>query len=144
MIVDGAPGLEAALTAPWGHDLRIQRCTVNKYRNFLGRAPGHLHGELTEDNHDLIYAHTAAEVQARREAVVKKWRVAPASGSAVHQGRHRTGVLVSSQATCAGGARVRPGHDLTQPGQQRRHRPRKAETKLAGRPFRLSPRSATT
>ena len=28
VIVDGAPGLEAALVALWGDDLPIQRCTV--------------------------------------------------------------------------------------------------------------------
>jgi hypothetical protein len=30
VIVDGAPGLEAALVALWGEDLPIQRCTVHK------------------------------------------------------------------------------------------------------------------
>lgn len=30
VIVDGAPGLEAALVALWGDDLPIQRCTVHK------------------------------------------------------------------------------------------------------------------
>jgi len=33
VIVDGAPGLEAALVALWGEDLPIQRCTVHKHRN---------------------------------------------------------------------------------------------------------------
>jgi putative transposase len=75
VIVDGAPGLEAALTALWGEDLRIQRCTVHKLRNLLGHAPKHLHDELTEDYHDMIYADTAAEVQTRRDAFLKKWRV---------------------------------------------------------------------
>lgn len=32
VIVDGAPGLEAALVALWGDDLPIQRCTVHKHR----------------------------------------------------------------------------------------------------------------
>ncbi|MFU8836616.1 MAG: IS256 family transposase, partial [Roseovarius sp.] len=35
VIVDGAPGLEAALVALWGDDLPIQRCTVHKHRNLL-------------------------------------------------------------------------------------------------------------
>ncbi len=30
VIVDGAPGLEAALVALWGDDLPIQRCTVRQ------------------------------------------------------------------------------------------------------------------
>jgi len=29
VIVDGAPGLEAALVQLWGNDLPIQRCTVH-------------------------------------------------------------------------------------------------------------------
>jgi transposase-like protein len=75
VVVDGAPGLETALTALWGEDLRIQRCTVHKLRNLLGHAPKHLHDELAEDYRDMIYADTAAEVQTRREAFLKKWRL---------------------------------------------------------------------
>jgi putative transposase len=41
VIVDGAPGLEAALVALWGDDLPIQRCTVHKHRNLLAHAPKH-------------------------------------------------------------------------------------------------------
>jgi len=37
VIVDGAPGLEAALVALWGEDLPIQRCTVHKHRNLLAQ-----------------------------------------------------------------------------------------------------------
>ena len=75
VIVDGAPGLEAALTALWGEDLPIQRCTVHKHRNLLGHAPKHLHDELTEDYRDMIYAETAAEVETRRKAFLRKWRL---------------------------------------------------------------------
>lgn len=73
VIVDGAPGLEAALVALWGEDLPIQRCTVHKHRNLLAHAPRHLHDELTEDYRDMIYANTAAEV--RRKAFLRKWRL---------------------------------------------------------------------
>jgi putative transposase len=75
VIVDGAPGLEAALVALWGEGLPIQRCTVHKHRNLLGHAPKHLHDELTEDYRDMIYADTAAEVETRRKAFLKKWRL---------------------------------------------------------------------
>jgi putative transposase len=75
VIVDGAPGLEAALTALWGAELPIQRCTVHKHRNLLGHAPKHLHDELTEDYRDMIYAETAAEVETRRKAFLRKWRL---------------------------------------------------------------------
>jgi hypothetical protein len=54
VIVDGAPGLEAALVTLWGEDLPIQRCTVHKHRNLLAHAPKHMHDELTEDYRDMI------------------------------------------------------------------------------------------
>ena len=75
VIVDGAPGLEAALTALWGAELPIQRCTVHKHRNLLGHAPKRLHDELTEECRDMIYAETAAEVETRRKAFLRKWRL---------------------------------------------------------------------
>jgi putative transposase len=75
VIVDGAPGLEAGLVALWGEDLPIQRCTVHKHRNLLAHAPKHMHDELTEDYRDMIYANTAAEVEKRRKAFLRKWRL---------------------------------------------------------------------
>ena len=75
VIVDGAPGLEAALVALWGDELPIQRCTVHKHRNLLGHAPKHMHDELTEDYRDMIYADTAANVEKRRKAFLRKWRL---------------------------------------------------------------------
>ena len=75
VIVDGAPGLEAALVALWGDDLPIQRCTVHKHRNLLAQAPKHMHEELGNDYRDMIYADTAAEVETRRKAFVRKWRL---------------------------------------------------------------------
>jgi len=75
VMVDGAPGLEAALVALWGAELPIQRCTVHKHRNLIGHAPKHMHDELTEDYRDMIYAGTAAEVETRRKAFLRKWRL---------------------------------------------------------------------
>jgi len=73
-IVDGAPGLEAALAALWP-DVPVQRCTVHKHRNLLAHAPKRLHDELTNDYRDMIYAETAAVVKARRKAFLRKWRL---------------------------------------------------------------------
>ena len=75
VIVDGAPGLEAALSALWGDDLPVQRCTVHKHRNLLDHASKHMHDELSEDYRDMIYADTASEVETRRKAFVRKWRL---------------------------------------------------------------------
>lgn len=75
VIVDGAPGLEAALVALWGDDLPIQRCTVHKHRNLLAHAPKHMHEELGNDYRDMIYAETVVEVDKRRKAFLRKWRL---------------------------------------------------------------------
>jgi putative transposase len=75
VIVDGAPGLEAALVTLWGDDLPIQRCTVHKHRNLLAHAPKHMHEELGNDYRDMIYAGTAAEVETRRKVFLRKWRL---------------------------------------------------------------------
>jgi putative transposase len=72
-IVDGAPGLEAALTALWS-DLPFQRCTVHKLRNLLAHAPKRLAEEIKSDFTDMVYASTAKQVAARRNAFLRKWR----------------------------------------------------------------------
>ena len=74
IIVDGAPGLEAALAALWPN-VPVQRCTVHKHRNLLAHAPKRLQDELTNDYRDMIYAETAEEVEARRKAFLRKWRL---------------------------------------------------------------------
>ena len=73
--IDGAPGLEAAVTALWGEDLPTQRCSLHKHRNLLAHAPQRLHEELNGDYRDMIYAPTAAQVQERRTALLRKWRL---------------------------------------------------------------------
>ena len=74
VIVDGAPGLEAALGALWP-DVPVQRCTVHNHRNLLAHAPKRLHDELTEDYRDMIYADDAKQVEARRKAFLRKWQL---------------------------------------------------------------------
>ena len=73
-IVDGAAGLEKALAALWPA-LAVQRCTVHKHRNLLAHAPKRLHEELGADYTDMIYAKTAKEVEAKRKAFLRKWRL---------------------------------------------------------------------
>ncbi len=73
-IVDGAPGLEAALAALWP-EVPVQRCTVHKHRNLLAHAPTKLHDELSADYTDMIYAKTVKEVDAKHKAFVRKWRL---------------------------------------------------------------------
>ena len=75
VMVNGAPGLEAALVALWGQDLPIQRCTVHKHRNLLAHAPKHMHEELGDDYRAMIYAETADEVEKQRKSFLRKWRL---------------------------------------------------------------------
>jgi len=74
LIVDGGTGLEQALAALWG-DVPTQRCTVHKHRNLLAHAPQRLHDEVSADYNDMIYAASAAEVEQRRRAFIRKWRL---------------------------------------------------------------------
>ena len=74
LIVDGGSGLDAALAAIW-NDVPTQRCTVHKHRNLLAHAPERLRDEITADYNDMIYADTPQEVEKRRKAFLRKWRV---------------------------------------------------------------------
>jgi transposase-like protein len=74
LIVDGAPGLEAAIAAVWD-GVPVQRCTVHKHRNLLAHAPERLHDEISADYNDMIYAATREEVETRRKAFIRKWRL---------------------------------------------------------------------
>jgi putative transposase len=74
LIVDGAPGLDKAIAAVWD-GVPVQRCTVHKHRNLLAHAPERLHDEITADYNDMIYAATRAEIEARRKAFIRKWRL---------------------------------------------------------------------
>jgi putative transposase len=74
LIVDGAPGLEKAIAAVW-NGVPLQRCTVHKHRNLLAHAPERLHEEITADYNDMIYAAAAEEIEERRKAFVRKWRL---------------------------------------------------------------------
>jgi len=74
LIVDGGSGLEQALASLWG-DVPTQRCTVHKHRNLLAHAPQRLHEEISADYNDMIYATSAAEVEQRRRAFIRKWRL---------------------------------------------------------------------
>jgi len=74
LIVDGAPGLDKALAAIWD-GVPSQRCTVHKHRNLLAHAPQRLHDEISADYTDMIYAATAEDIEERRKAFLRKWRL---------------------------------------------------------------------
>ena len=74
VIIDGAAGLEKAIAALW-NDVPVQRCTVHKHRNLLAHAPKKLYDEISADYTDMIYAEMAKEVDAKRKAFLRKWRL---------------------------------------------------------------------
>jgi transposase-like protein len=74
LIVDGGSGLAKALAGLWP-TVPVQRCTVHKHRNLLAHAPKRLYDEITADYTDMIYAKTAKEVESRRQAFLRKWRL---------------------------------------------------------------------
>jgi transposase-like protein len=74
LIIDGAAGLEKALAALWSA-VPAQRCTVHKHRNLLAHAPERLHEEISADYTDMIYAETKKEIETRRKAFLRKWRL---------------------------------------------------------------------
>src|SRR5712671_8184986 len=70
-VIDGNPGLAAALKVQWPQ-LAIQRCTNHKLWNLLAKAPAHLREELAEDYRRMIYAPSREAVEQARIAFSRK------------------------------------------------------------------------
>jgi transposase-like protein len=73
-VIDGNPGLEAALRAAWPK-IDIQRCTNHKLWNLLAKSPAHLREELAEDYRRMIYGENREAVEKARVAFVRKWKL---------------------------------------------------------------------
>jgi transposase-like protein len=73
-VIDGNPGLAAALSVQWPR-LAIQRCTNHKLWNLLAKAPAHLREELAEDYRRMIYAESREAVEQARRAFARKWKL---------------------------------------------------------------------
>lgn len=73
-VIDGNPGLEAALRSQWPA-LKIQRCTNHKLWNLLSKAPAHLREELAEDYRRMIYGESREVVEKARVAFTRKWKL---------------------------------------------------------------------
>lgn len=72
-VIDGNPGLAAALKVQWPR-LALQRCTNHK-RNLLAKAPAHLREELAEDYRRMIYATSREGVEQARVGFLHKWKL---------------------------------------------------------------------
>jgi transposase-like protein len=73
-VIDGNPGLAAALKVQWPK-IAIQRCTNHKLWNLLAKAPAHLREELAEDYRRMIYAESRQAVEKARIAFLRKWKL---------------------------------------------------------------------
>jgi putative transposase len=73
-VIDGNPGLRAALRAQWPQ-LAVQRCTNHKLRNLLAKAPAHLREELAEDYRRMMYADSREAVHTAHAGFLRKWRL---------------------------------------------------------------------
>jgi putative transposase len=73
-IIDGNPGLHAALEKQWP-SIDIQRCTAHKLRNLTSKAPARLREELKEDYRRMIYAEDAAAIEKARATFSRKWKL---------------------------------------------------------------------
>ena len=73
-VVDGNPGLAAALKVQWPQ-IAIQRCTNHKLWNLLAKAPAHLREELAEDYRRMIYAESREAVEHARVGFARKWKL---------------------------------------------------------------------
>jgi putative transposase len=72
-VIDGNPGLAAALREAWP-GIRIQRCTAHKLRNLEAKAPRGLREELREDYRRMIYADTPEAIATARKSFRQKWQ----------------------------------------------------------------------
>ena len=73
-VIDGNPGLAAALKVQWPK-LALQRCTNHKLWNLLAKAPAHLREELAEDYRRMIYAERREAVEQARVGFLRKWKL---------------------------------------------------------------------
>jgi transposase-like protein len=73
-VIDGNPGLAAALRMQWPQ-IALQRCTNHKLWNLLAKAPAHLREELAEDYRRMIYAPSREAVEQARVGFLRKWKL---------------------------------------------------------------------
>jgi putative transposase len=73
-VIDGNPGLAAALRRQWP-GIALQRCVNHKLWNLLAKAPAHLREELAEDYRRMIYADSGEAVEQARRGFARKWKL---------------------------------------------------------------------
>lgn len=72
VVLDGSPGLRAAVAAHWP-GIAAQRCTVHKLRNLERHVPRHALEEVRTDYHRIVYAESGEAARHAYTAFVAKW-----------------------------------------------------------------------
>jgi len=72
VVMDGAPGLRAAVKTAWPTTL-VQRCTEHKYANLKKKVPAHAHDELKRDYRAITHALSAENGLRAYNAFLAKW-----------------------------------------------------------------------
>lgn len=88
VITDGNKGLAAALERVWPRVAQQPAAagTVHKLRHLESKAPKHVHAELREDYHHIVYAEDRAAAERAREAFLRKWsKLCPAVATSLEE-----------------------------------------------------------
>jgi transposase-like protein len=72
-VIDGNPGLRAAVETTWP-GVAVQRCTVHKRRNLDRQAPTQAVEEIRTDYHEIVYAETLGATRQASRACLSTWR----------------------------------------------------------------------
>ena len=73
VIIDGNPGLRAAVAKNWP-GIGVQRCTVHKLRNLERYAPRHALEEVKSDYHRIVYADSFEQATKAYRDFISKWK----------------------------------------------------------------------
>lgn len=73
-IIDGSPGLRAALATVWPA-VAVQRCVVHKLRNLLAHAPHHSQAAVTADFQQVVHAASRAEAERAYARMHRTWQL---------------------------------------------------------------------
>jgi len=85
VIVDGAPGLLAAIRKTWPHTV-LQRCTLHKLENLKRKIPKHAHPELLRDYRAITHALTGENALKAYHSFLEKWRtLCPAAATCLEE-----------------------------------------------------------
>lgn len=85
-VIDGSPGLRAAVGAVWP-DTPVGRCAVHKLQNLLAHAPRHAHEAIREDFHRITQAASLGSAQSAYQRFLERWRRrCPAVATSLEEG----------------------------------------------------------